>query len=115
MPRIRFHPTGPSPSSPNGGPGAASAFLHLGALGPRLVAFSEVGAPLPPPARLVDNPDTWLDFTDLVFVDPVGTGYSRPAEEAEEAARRFLGVRQDPSAMAAFIRLYLARAGRAAS
>jgi carboxypeptidase C (cathepsin A) len=110
----------PSPDRPitfvsNGGPGAASAFLHLGAVGPRLIAFSEAGAPLPPPARLVDNPDTWLDFTDLVFVDPVGTGYSRPAEEGKEADGRFLGVRQDASAMAAFIRLYLARAGRAAS
>jgi carboxypeptidase C (cathepsin A) len=81
-------------------------------MGPRLVAFSEAGAPLPPPARLVDNPDTWLDFSDLVFIDPVGTGYSRPAEEGEEADRRFLGVRQDASAMAAFIRLYLVRTGR---
>src|SRR5215217_3399176 len=54
----------------NGGPGAASAFLHLGAIGPRLVAFDEAGGIPRPPARLVDNPDTWLEFTDLVFVDP---------------------------------------------
>src|ERR687885_84982 len=64
----------------NGGPGAASAFLHLGALGPRALVFAETGGYLPPPGRVEDNPDTWLDFTDLVFVDPVGTGYSRTAD-----------------------------------
>jgi carboxypeptidase C (cathepsin A) len=99
----------------NGGPGAASAFLHLGGLGPRMVAFGAEGGFLPPPARLLDNPDTWLDFTDLVFVDPVGTGYSRAAGEGEESERRFFGVRQDASSMAAFIRLWLARGGRALS
>jgi len=61
----------------NGGPGAASAFLHVGALGPRRVRFAPDGTLLPPPARLVDNESTWLAFTDLVFVDPVGTGFSR--------------------------------------
>ena len=61
----------------NGGPGAASAYLHLGALGPRILAMSDKGDVLSPPQRLVDNPSTWLAFTDLVFVDPVGTGYSR--------------------------------------
>ncbi len=96
----------------NGGPGAASAFLNLGAIGPRGVAFSATGGYLPPPARLVDNPDSWLAFTDLVFVDPVGTGYSRPAVSGDEAAARFYGVRRDASAMAAFIRLWLAGAGR---
>ena len=69
----------------------------------RTAAFS------PPPSRLVDNPDTWLRFTDLVFVDPVGTGYSRSALDEKETDRRFFGVRQDAAAMAAFIRLYLAR------
>ena len=110
----------PSPNRPitfvfNGGPGAASAFLNLGAIGPRLVAFARNGGYLPPPARLVDNPDSWLAFTDLVFVDPVGTGYSRPAVEGDEAAKRFFGVRQDAAAMAAFIRLYLAQGGRTLS
>jgi carboxypeptidase C (cathepsin A) len=99
----------------NGGPGAASAFLHLGGLGPRVVAFSEAGGYLPPPARLVDNPDTWLPFTDLVFVDPVGTGYSRAVKPGDETAERFFGVSQDASAMAAFIRLHLARSGRSLS
>ena len=68
----------------NGGPGAASAFLLLGGIGPRMVAFTEGGGFLPPPSRLDDNPDTWLKFTDLVFVDPVGTGYSRGASDDEE-------------------------------
>jgi carboxypeptidase C (cathepsin A) len=99
----------------NGGPGAASAFLHLGAMGPRTVAFARGGGYLPPPARLEDNPESWLAFTDLVFVDPVGTGYSRAAEPGEEAERRFFGVRQDASAMAAFIRLWLAREKRTLS
>ena len=110
----------PSPQRPitfvfNGGPGAASAFLNLGAIGPRLVAFAQGGGYLPPPARLIDNPDSWLAFTDLVFVDPVGTGYSRPAVEGDEGAQRFYGVRQDVAAMAAFIRLYLAQHQRTLS
>ena len=65
----------------NGGPGAASAYLHVGALGPRRVEFAPDGTLLPPPARLVDNESTWLAFTDLVFVDPVGTGFSRTITE----------------------------------
>src|SRR6185295_8153287 len=55
----------------NGGPGAASAFLHLGAMGPRAVQFVANGAAAEQPVQIVDNPDTWLEFTDLVFVDPV--------------------------------------------
>lgn len=61
----------------NGGPGASSAYLHIGALGPRRVGFDERGMPLAPPTDLVDNAESWLAFTDLVFVDPVGTGWSR--------------------------------------
>ncbi|WP_181708074.1 S10 family peptidase [Chthonobacter rhizosphaerae] len=89
----------------NGGPGAASAYLHLGALGPRVIDTSAAGDFLPPPQRLIDNPDTWLDLTDLVFVDPPGTGYSRGADQDQEA--RFWSVDRDAEAMAAFIRLYL--------
>ncbi len=96
----------------NGGPGAASAFLQLGALGPRVVNFSANGAGAVEPVALADNPDTWLDFTDLVFVDPVGTGYSRSAAGTPEADRAFFGVDKDASAMAEFVRLYLTRAGR---
>lgn len=97
----------------NGGPGAASAYLHLGALGPRVIATAADGNFLPSPQTLVDNPDSWLDFTDLVFVDPVGTGYSREAPGQETGS--FWGVDQDASSMGAFIRLYLAQAGRTAS
>jgi carboxypeptidase C (cathepsin A) len=96
----------------NGGPGAASAFLHLGGLGPRVVAFSRAGGYLPPPGRLIDNSSTWLAFTDLFFVDPVGSGYSRAALSREKTEERFFGVRADAEAMAAFIRLYLTRSDR---
>ncbi len=65
----------------NGGPGASSVYLHLGAVGPRRVAFAADGSSLPPPSRLVDNTESWLAFTDLVFVDPVGTGFSRVIEK----------------------------------
>lgn len=65
----------------NGGPGAASAYLHMGALGPKRAVFNEDGSLPRPPARLVDNAESWLPFTDLVFVDPVGTGFSRTVEE----------------------------------
>lgn len=97
----------------NGGPGAASAYLHLGALGPRVIATAADGRFLPSPQTLVDNPGTWLDMTDLVFVDPVGTGYSREAPGQE--TRSFWGVDQDAASLGAFIRLYLAQAGRSRS
>ena len=97
----------------NGGPGAASAYLHLGALGPRVIATAPDGSFLPPPQKLADNPDTWLDGTDLVFVDPVGTGYSREAPGQDTAS--FWGVNGDASAVGAFIRLFLAHSGRAGS
>ena len=96
----------------NGGPGAASAFLHLGALGPRAVNFSANGAAAVQPVALADNPDAWLDFTDLVFVDPVATGFSRSAAGTDEADKAFFGVEKDADAMADFVRLYLTRAGR---
>ncbi|HVW33289.1 MAG TPA: hypothetical protein VHL53_12170, partial [Acidimicrobiia bacterium] len=61
----------------NGGPGASSAYLHVGAVGPRRVAFPPDGTLPALPPRLVDNEASWLAFTDLVFVDPIGTGFSR--------------------------------------
>jgi carboxypeptidase C (cathepsin A) len=96
----------------NGGPGAASAFLHLGAIGPRVVNFTDSGAAAVEPVALADNPDTWLDVTDLVFVDPVGTGYSRSTALTTEADRAFFGVDKDATAMVDFVRLYLTRTGR---
>ena len=97
----------------NGGPGAASAYLHLGAIGPKTVAVSSKGELLGPPPRLVANDASWLDFTDLVFVDPVATGYSRARDGKDEGD--FFGVEQDTEALANFIRLYLTDAARLAS
>lgn len=96
----------------NGGPGAASAFLHLGALGPRVINYNEGGEAPETPARLTDNPDSWLSFTDLVFVDPVGTGFSRATGDGEEAEKAFYGVRRDADAMSDFVQLYLTRSDR---
>ena len=96
----------------NGGPGAASAYLHLGAMGPRVIVFPSNGGMPASEVKLADNPDTWLPFTDLVFVDPIGTGYSRGVGSQNDIAKNFWGVRQDVNAMAAFIRLYLTRNGR---
>lgn len=97
----------------NGGPGAASAYLHLGAIGPRIVEATDNGELLGPPPRLVDNDASWLAFTDLVFVDPVGTGYSRAADGKKESD--FWGVEQDTESLAEFIRLYLTENNRMAS
>ena len=63
----------------NGGPGAASVYLNLGAIGPKRVNFGAEGQSPSDPATLTDNPGTWLDFTDLVFIDPIGTGFSTVA------------------------------------
>jgi carboxypeptidase C (cathepsin A) len=94
----------------NGGPGSSSMWLHLGALGPRRLVLTDRGEPLPPPVRLEDNEWSWLDFTDLVFVDPVGTGYSRPA--SPDKAKEFYSVQGDVESVGDFIRLYLTRYGR---
>lgn len=96
----------------NGGPGASSAYLHLGALGPKVVAFNEDGSLPRPPSPVVDNPDTWLAFTDLVFIDPVGTGYSRAVKGEEEAEKRFWNPDADARSMAEIVRLWLVRNGR---
>ena len=91
----------------NGGPGAASVWLHLGALGPRRVQMGDAGALLPPPYKLVDNESSLLDATDLVFIDPVSTGYSRAVPG--EAPKQFHGVTEDVESVADFIRLYTTR------
>jgi carboxypeptidase C (cathepsin A) len=97
----------------NGGPGSSSVWLHLGTLGPRRVLMDDEGWPLPPPYRLVDNDQSVLDVTDLVFIDPVTTGYSRPAPE--EDPNQFHGVEEDVEWVAEFIRLYTTRFERWAS
>jgi carboxypeptidase C (cathepsin A) len=100
----------------NGGPGAASAYLQLGLAGPVRLEFGGDGQNRGDgaQARLVDNAETWLDFTDLVFLDPVGTGYS-VAVKPDEAAKQFWGVRQDADYLAKLVDLYLTRNGRTAS
>lgn len=94
----------------NGGPGSSSVWLHLGVLGPQRVSMDPEGNPLPPPFKLVNNEYSLLDVTDLVFIDPVSTGYSRPAPGEE--AKQFHGVEQDITSVAEFIRLFTARAQR---
>ncbi len=96
----------------NGGPGAASAFLHLGLVGPRILDFGS-DAHDATRAVLRDNPDTWLNFTDLVLIDPVGTGWSRAAKSDD--AKHFWSVRGDTDAMAKAIALYVAKNNRAGS
>lgn len=73
----------------NGGPGAASVYLNLGAIGPKVVEFGMQGNSPSAPAELRDNPGTWLDFTDLVFIDPIGTGFSRSLVDGAEAGKQF--------------------------
>ena len=97
----------------NGGPGSASVWLHLGVLGPRRVDMGEEGWMPPAPYRLVDNEHTWLEFTDMVFIDPVGTGYSRAA--TADLGRKFWGLQGDIRSVGDFIRLYLTRHERWAS
>ncbi|HTD21115.1 MAG TPA: hypothetical protein VK738_00515 [Terriglobales bacterium] len=91
----------------NGGPGSASIWLHMGALGPRKVVLQPDGWLPESPYHLMDNPNTPLDKTDLVLVDAIGTGYSRPADTA--AARRYWSLRGDIESFGEFIRMYLSR------
>ncbi len=94
----------------NGGPGSSSVWLHLGALGPRRVHMLPDGGMPKPPFELVDNDQTWLDMTDLVFIDPVGTGYSRAANA--ELGKKFWSLKGDIASVGEFIRLYLTRYDR---
>ena len=93
----------------NGGPGAASAYLHLGLVGPRILEFGPSGDDGTTP-KLTDNPESWLAFTDLVLIDPVGTGWSRAAND--DAAKGFYGVRQDAESLAKAIALYVQKNNR---
>src|SRR5574340_191493 len=94
----------------NGGPGSSSVWLHLGALGPRRVLMNPDGTPTAPPYRLVDNEYSIFDVTDLVFIDPVSTGFSRAASPQE--AGSFHGITGDLQSVADFIRLYMTRNAR---
>jgi carboxypeptidase C (cathepsin A) len=110
--RLDGQPSRPVTFVFNGGPGAGSAFLQLGAIGPRVVNFTPNGAAATQPVQLSDNSDSWLDFTDLVFIDPVSTGFSRTTTASEDAEKAFWSVDKDADALAGVIRLYLGRNGR---
>jgi len=113
----------------NGGPGASSAYLHLGAVGPQRVEFPADGTLPPMPPRLVENRESWLAFTDLVFVDPVGTGFSRVIENEkkgegtadekkgdtkDEASdpKEFFGYKRDLESLCEFMGRWLSGSGR---
>lgn len=94
----------------NGGPGSASIWLHMGAIGPKRVKMQSEGWLPPPPYVLEDNEFTWLDQTDLVFIDPVGTGFSRARNR--DIGRRYWSLQGDLDSVSEFIRLYLTRNSR---
>jgi carboxypeptidase C (cathepsin A) len=94
----------------NGGPGSSSVWLHLGLLGPRRVLMGDVGELLAPPYGLADNAETLLAVSDLVFIDPISTGYSRAAKG--EKSKDFHGYRADIESVAEVIRLWTSRNGR---
>src|SRR5262249_51096874 len=87
----------------NGGPGSASIWGHMGAMGPRSPLLKDNGDMPPPPFQIIDNQSTWLDESDLVFIDPVGTGYSRA--KSTEVARRMNGVQGDIASVAELVRM----------
>jgi carboxypeptidase C (cathepsin A) len=97
----------------NGGPGASSIYLHMGAFAPKRVRLRDDGTIPPPPYRLVDNEHTLLEQADMVFIDPVGTGYSRAAKD--DLNKNYWGMKGDYESLSEVIRLYLKRYGRMTS
>src|SRR3954466_10949998 len=97
----------------NGGPGASSAYMQLGALGPWRLPLDNITPSATP--TVIPNSDTWLDFTDLVFVDPVGTGYSRFINTSDEVRKHFWSVDGDIDVLATFMRKWIEKTGRQAS
>ena len=96
----------------NGGPGSASAWLQFGNVGPWRLSFDGDAAVSSASPELSPNADTWLDFTDLVFIDPVGTGYSRFVTTAEDVRKRFFSVDGDVNSVALVIRRWLEKYDR---
>lgn len=94
----------------NGGPGSASMWLHMGAFGPRRIVTTDAAPTPPPPYQLVDNVNSLLDVTDMVFIDPIGTGFSKPV--AAGTGKDFWGVDEDAASLTQFVRLYVSRNGR---
>jgi carboxypeptidase C (cathepsin A) len=99
----------------NGGPGASSVYLNLGALGPKRVQFGSEGNSPSDPANAIDNPGSWLDFTDLVFIDPVGTGFSRARIAEEEAKKKFYSTQADIEYLSRIVYDWLVKNGRLTS
>jgi carboxypeptidase C (cathepsin A) len=97
----------------NGGPGSSSVWLHMGALGPKLIQMTDEGNTIAPPYKYADNPNSWLDKADIVFIDPMMTGYTRPAGRTLQ--NEFTGYENDLRFVGDFIRLYLTRYKRWAS
>ncbi len=94
----------------NGGPGSASVWLHMGAFGPKRVVTTNAEPTPPPPYKLADNAGTLLDKSDLVFIDPVGTGFSHAVGKAQD--KDFWGVDSDVKSLAEFITIYVSRNDR---
>jgi carboxypeptidase C (cathepsin A) len=99
----------------NGGPGAASVYLNLGAIGPKRIRFGDEGDSPSDPATLLDNPGTWLDFTDLVFIDPIGTGFSRSLVSADETKKQFYSTDADIHYLSRIVYDWLVKNGRLSS
>jgi len=99
----------------NGGPGAASAFLNLGAIGPKRIQFGAQGDAPSDRAVAIDNANSWLDFTDLVFIDPVGTGFSRSLEDEAGTKRDFYTAKADIEYLSRVVFDWLVKNGRMAS
>ncbi|GAA0889353.1 S10 family peptidase [Rhodanobacter soli] len=99
----------------NGGPGASSVYLNFGAIGPKKVNFGVEGDSPSDPATLHDNPGTWLGFTDLVFIDPVGTGYSRALVDDKEATKQFYSTDSDIKYLSRVVYDWLVKSGRMTS
>ena len=96
----------------NGGPGASSVYLNLGAIGPKHIRFANEGDSPSDPATLTDNPGTWLDFTDLVFIDPIGTGFSRTLVDEAETKKLFYAPTPDIQYLSLVIYDWLVKSDR---
>jgi len=99
----------------NGGPGASSAYLHMAAIGPRVLDFGNGRSAITPDGKTINNPDSWLPFTDLVFVDPVGTGYSRATNSVKDIGKAFWSIHADLDELGKIVWLILAKHDRVGS
>ncbi len=96
----------------NGGPGASSVYLNLGAVGPKHISFANAGESASDPATLTDNPGTWLDFTDEVFLDPIGTGFSKSLVDEAETKKLFYSPTADVQYLSLVIYKWLVKNDR---